>query len=94
MKNRTTAIIITIVAVLLCLCPGLGFLCFGVTDLIDSNIFDSYYYGLSDSWGIGGFCAGILFIIIAAVVIFLVLRKKKETPLPPPPTDEPIPPAI
>lgn len=98
MSNRTAAVIITIAVVLLCACPGLAFLCFGVTDFIDHYALNSYLYGLynekvSNFWGIAGICGGILFIVIAVVVSILVLRKKKEAPLPPSP-DEPLPPPI
>jgi phosphotransferase system glucose/maltose/N-acetylglucosamine-specific IIC component len=95
MSNRTTAIIITILAVLLCGCPGIAFLCFGVTDFIDYYALNSYIYGItdktaSDIWGVIGLCAGMLFIVITIVVAIVVLRKKKENL---PTTDEPIPPA-
>jgi len=97
MSNRTVAVIITIAVVLLCACPGLAFLCFGITDFIDHYALNSYIYGItnrgvSDFWGIVGICSGIIFIVIAVLVSFFVLRKKKETP--PPSSDEPLPPAI
>jgi fructose-specific phosphotransferase system IIC component len=96
MSNRTAAVIITIVVVILCGCPGLAALCWGFASVVDyaggfgifatdQNTYLSYIFG--------GICGGVVLIIIAAVVSFLVLRKKKETPLPPSP-DEPIPPAI
>lgn len=96
MSNRTTAVIITIVAVLLCGCPGLAFLCFGVTDFIDYYALNSYIYGItdktaSDIGGVVGLCAGLLFIAITIIVSVLVLRRKKDTP---PVTNEPIPPAV
>ncbi len=95
MENRTAAVIITIAAILFCGCPGLAFLCFGITDFIDYYAFNSYIYGISDRTasnigGVAGICAGILFIAIAVVVSVLVLRQKKvasptsEEPLPPP----------
>ena len=104
MNNRTAAIIITILVVFLCACPGLAFLCVGFSSLADYaagfGMFASdqdTYFGLI----FGGLCTGIVFILIAAVIIFLVLRKKKETPLPvpveplpPPNPDEPLPPTI
>jgi len=98
MSNRTTAVIITIIAVILCGCPGLAFLCFGVTDFIDHYALNSYFYGIynekvSNSWGVVGICSGILFIVIAIVVSYLVLRQKKVTP-PPSNPNEPLPPAI
>ena len=35
MQNRTAAVIITIIAILLCGCPGLAVLCFGLSSLAD-----------------------------------------------------------
>jgi phosphotransferase system glucose/maltose/N-acetylglucosamine-specific IIC component len=104
MNNRTAAVIITVIAVLCCVCPGLAALCFGSLSFVDyalgSGVFatdQSSYLGLI----FGGSCSGIFLIIIAAVIIFLVLRKKKETPpsvpvepLPPTNPDEPLPPTI
>ena len=96
MENRTAAVIITIFAILLCGCPGLAFMCFGVTDFIDYYNLNSYIYGITDRtaanlWGTLGLCGGIVFIFIAVVVSILVLRRKKIAP---PRTDEPVPPAI
>lgn len=94
MTNRPAAIIITIVAVFLCACPGLAGLCWGLASFIDyaggfgvfatdQNTYLGYIFG--------GICGGIVLIAIAAIVSFFVLRKKKETPSIP---DEPIPPAL
>jgi hypothetical protein len=94
MSNRTTAIIITVVAVLLCGCPGLALMCGGLLSLIDYGAGFGYiatdqntYYG----YIFGGLCGGIVLIAIAVIVGFLVLRKKKEVL---PSSDEPIPPAV
>jgi phosphotransferase system glucose/maltose/N-acetylglucosamine-specific IIC component len=94
MSNRTAAIIITIVAVLLCGCPGLAALCWGAASLVDYAA--GFGFFASDQatylwYIIGGLCGGILLIAIAIVVGFFVLRKKKEIP---PSFNEPIPPAI
>jgi phosphotransferase system glucose/maltose/N-acetylglucosamine-specific IIC component len=96
MSNRTAAVIITIVAILFCGCPGLAFLCFGVTNFIDYYGLNSYIYGFtdktaSDIWGAAGICGGIIFLVIAVVVSVLVLRRKRETP---PSPQEPLPPAV
>jgi len=96
MRDRTAAVIITILAILFCGCPGLAFLCFGVTDFVDYYGFNSYIYGITDKtaadvWGLAGICAGVLFIVITVVISVLVLRRKKETPTGP---QEPLPPAI
>jgi hypothetical protein len=109
MNNRTTAIIITILVVLCCGCPGLTALCWGMISLVD------YAGGLGitgfDQNGFlssifGGLCGGILLIAIVVLVAFFLLRKKKETPppgldtppfspeVPPTSPDEPLPPAI
>jgi len=96
MSNRTAAVIITIVSVILCGCPGLAGLCWGLASVVDyaggfgifatdQNTYLSYIFG--------GICGGIVLIVIAAVVSFLVLRQKKVTP-PPPNPNEPLPPAI
>ena len=80
MQNRTVAVIITILAILLCGCPGLAALCFGLSSLADYaagfGIFASdqnTYLGLI----FGGLCAGIVLILITVLVSFFVLRKKK-----------------
>jgi hypothetical protein len=100
MENRTAAVIITIVVVLLCACPGLLFLCNGLLALVE--IITNYQvqivgYGYNAPyWLTGSICVGLLGILIAAVVAYLVLRQKKATPPPPPPPapDEPLPPTI
>jgi choline-glycine betaine transporter len=96
MKNRTAAVIITIVAILFCACPGLAFLCFGFTGFFDYYAFQSYVFGITDKttadiWGITGICLGICFILFAVIVSFFVLRKNKDTSQN---SNEPIPPTI
>jgi hypothetical protein len=110
MKNRTAAIIITILVVLCCGCPGLSALCWGMISAVD-YAGGLGITGIGDQNGFlgsifGGLCGGILLIGIVVLVAFLLLRKKKDTtttiidtpPTPPevPPTspDEPLPPAI
>lgn len=99
MANRTAAVIITVIAVLICGCPGLAAFCFGLSSLVDYaggfGIFASdqnTYLSLI----FGGLCVGIILIIIAALVSFFALRQKKATPPSQPPSapEEPIPPAI
>jgi hypothetical protein len=100
MENRTAAVIITIVVVFLCACPGLLFLCNGLFALVE--ILTNYQvqiigYGYdAPYWLIGSICVGLLGILIAIVVAYLVLRQKKAAPAPPPPPapDEPLPPTI
>lgn len=96
MKDRTAAIIITIIAILFCGCPGLAFLCFGVTDFIDYYTLNSYIYGITNKSGADvagslGLCIGVILIIIAVVVSVLVLRRRNGTP---PTPNEPLPPPV
>lgn len=97
-KSKTGAIIGTIVAVLLCGCPGLIGLCLGATSLLASFIpgAEIDVFGSSDPqsamlMGVASLCGGIIFIAIPIVVGVLTLRKKPtaavvsfEDPLPPP----------
>jgi hypothetical protein len=104
MENRTAAVIITIVVVFLCACPGLLFLCNGLFALIE--IITNYNvqiigYGYNAPyWLVASLCIGLLGIIIAIIVAILVLRRPKmppqrpPSPTPPPPPEEPLPPAI
>ncbi len=104
MDKRTTGIIATVAAALLCGCPGLASLCFGAFFAVASQIpgAEIDMFGSKDparalNYGIGGVCLGIVFIIIPIVVGFLMLRKKPEATVAPPPAsppDEPVPPAI
>ena len=103
MENRTTAIILTILAVLLCGCPGLGFCIAGIFTLFGampytSTVNGSQVSGTAPTWlGFVGFCLAIILIAIPIVVGVLTLRKKKPaeagvTPISTPPS-EPLPPA-
>lgn len=96
MDQKTTGIILTVVSVLLCGCPGLGGLCFGaimaVAGLVpgaDIDIFGSSDPQSALITGVITLCVGILFIAIPVVVGYLTLRKKPEDSF-----DEVIPPAI
>ncbi len=96
MTNRTAAVIITILAILFCGCPGLAFLCFGVTDFVDYYALNSYIYGITNqnstiTTGVLGICGGVLFIAIAVVVSILVLRQRRVPPTNP---SEPVPPTM
>ncbi len=101
MDKRTTGIVATVIAVLLCGCPGLVSLCMGVLFAFASQVpgADIDMFGSKDpaqalTFGIGGVCLGIVFIIIPVVVGYLTLRKKAEAAPVPPVSDEPLPPAI
>ena len=98
MDQKTTGIILTIAAVLLCGCPGLFSLFFGglmalVSFVPNANI---DVYGSNDpqsalTFGLGALCLGVLFVAIPVVVGVLTLRRK---PTPAASSDEPLPPAI
>ncbi len=89
MDKKTTAIIVTVVAMLLCGCPGLASLCgggmFAVISFMpnaDIDIFGSSNPQDALTTGIGGVCVGIVFVVIAAVAIYLVWRRNKSDALP------------
>jgi hypothetical protein len=102
-ENRTWPIIGTILAILLCGCPGLTMCAFGVYAATGTIPDTSYSFGNSGyvpSWiGFGTLCVALIFIAIAIVVPILLLRKKKPAAeaapveVPPPPPQEPLPPA-
>lgn len=86
MDRRTTGIVATIVAVLLCGCPGLAALCFGAMFAVASQVpgAEIDVFGSGDpqralSFGIGSLCLGVVFIAIPIIVGFLTLRKQPET---------------
>ena len=99
--KKTGAIIGTVIAALLCGCPGLIGMCWGLLSAIISQIPGaSIDIGGSSNpttalmVGIGTLCGGVIFVAIPIVVGVLTLRKKKEPAaadvLPP---SEPLPPA-
>jgi hypothetical protein len=101
-ESKTGAIVGTVIAVLLCGCPGLLALCWGALSAIISFIPNANIDigGSGDpnkafGWGIASLCGGLIFIAIPVVIGILTLRKKKsKVPavevLPP---QEPLPPA-
>lgn len=103
-ENRTWAIVGTILAILLCGCPGLTMCLVGVgfatgTVPDSSNIFGDS--GMVPNWiGFALLCVSLVFIVIAVVVPILLLRKKKTAPeaattidvFPPQPPLPPLPP--
>jgi LPXTG-motif cell wall-anchored protein len=85
MDKKTVAIIVTVLACLLCACPGLTGILVGVMFAIVSMIPGANIdiMGSSDpqaalSSGIVMLVVGIVFVIIAAVVIFFAWKKKKN----------------
>lgn len=86
MDKKTTAIVVTVAAMLLCGCPGLCSLLMGGMFAVTSRIpgADIDVFGSSDpqaalNFGIGGVCVGALFVVIAAVAIFLVWRRNSTS---------------
>jgi hypothetical protein len=108
MDRKTTGIIATVVAVVLCGCPGLIGLCMGAMFAVVGGIpgAEIDMFGSNDpraamTFGLGAMCIGLLFVIIPVVVGVLTLRNKPEPatatvvpPAAPPPPDESLPPAI
>jgi hypothetical protein len=94
MRDRTLAIIFTVVVVILLGFPGLAFLCFGLADFFVFYGFNNPFdvtTGFSNTLGILGVCIGFFLIIITIIAGFFLLRKKTE--LPPMRPEEPIPPS-
>jgi hypothetical protein len=103
MDKKTTGIIATVATALLCGCPGLFGLCFGLVSAAASQIPGANIdvLGSSDpksalTMGLITLCVSIIFIAIPVVVGVVTLRKKPEGEIPPPPVtpSEPMPPAI
>jgi hypothetical protein len=97
MDNRSTGIVATLAAVVLCGLPGLISLCCGAIFALAGAFPDTTYSGgmtpkMAVGLGIGGVIIGVLFIAITVGVGYFTLRRKPElaTSFP----DEPIPPAI
>ena len=102
MNNKNTSIIATIAAVVLCGCPGLFGLCYGVTFLFAGLVPGSEIdvFGSSDptsaiTMGLGSLCVSVIFIAIPIVVWFVTRPKNPAGSLPSdvPGTNEPLPPA-
>jgi hypothetical protein len=100
MKNRTTAIVLTVLAILLCGCPGIALCLAGIFTIAGlmpytATLNGSSTSGTAPTWlGFVGLCLAIIFIAIAVVVPVLTLRKKKdEVAVEGLPPQEPLPPA-
>ena len=100
MRDRTLAVIITIVAVVLVGFPGLAFLCLGVIDFIVYYGFNVPFLGNTPVWvnvlGSIGVCLGLFLLAITIVAAYFLLRRPSDTqpPMPsaPVPPEEPEPP--
>ena len=95
--SRNTNMIATIVATVLCGCPGLFGLCFGATSLIASfvpgaeiDVFGSSDPASAQTMGFLVLCLSAIFIAMPFVIWFATRRKQT---LPPSDHNEPLPPA-
>ncbi len=100
--DKKTATIVTIVAAVLCGCPGLIGLCLGGTSALaglipgaEIDVFGSNDPSSAMIMGISILCVSLIFIAIPIVIGFVTLRKKTDganvtSPVPP---SEPLPPA-
>ena len=96
MNNKNTQLIATIAAVVLCGCPGLFGLCFGLTSVFASFVPNAQIdvFGSSDprsatAMGLVTLCVSVIFLAIP-VVIWFVTRRKEPIALA---DNEPVPPA-
>jgi len=96
MNNKNTQLIATIAAVVLCGCPGLFGLCFGLTSVFASftpgaeiDVFGSSDPQSATVMGLVTLCVSVIFIAIPIITWFATRRKEPATL----PDNEPIPPA-
>ncbi|MGC8856715.1 MAG: hypothetical protein ACP5QU_07955 [Anaerolineae bacterium] len=96
--NKNTGLIATIVTALLCGCPGLFGLCFGLISVAAGMIpgaqidfFGSNDPGSAMTMGFVSLCLAVVFIAIPVAVGVLTLRKKPQAAEAS--SEEPIPPA-
>ena len=85
MDTKTKGIVATIVAVVLCGCPGLCLCLFGATSTFasfvpgaDIDIGGSNDPAAATAMGIGALCLSVIFIAVPIAVGFFMLRKKPE----------------
>ena len=96
MNNRNTTLIATVVAIVLCGCPGLFGLCFGLTSLFASfvpgaeiDVFGSNDPQAATAMGLVTLCLGVIAIAIP-VATWFIMRRRETTHMS---DHEPIPPA-
>jgi hypothetical protein len=96
MNNKNTSLIATIAAVVLCGCPGLFGLCFGLTSLFASYVPGAQIdvFGSSDpqsatTMGLVTLCLSVIFIAVP-IVVWFVTRRPEAAGLS---DNEPFPPA-
>ena len=97
MNPRTTAIVSTAAAVLLCGCPGLFLCIFGLAGAVGAPVTTEFNgtsntAPMSTATAIGLLCAALVLILIPVAVAFFTFRRKAAPAVVVPPT-EPIPPA-
>ncbi|GEM_PF-1154954 len=96
MRDRTLAVILTIVAILLLGFPGLAFLCLGLLDFIVFYGFNAQPLGnsplLANTLGTIGVCLGFFLLVITILAAYFLLRRpvgtyptKPTAPAPPAP---------
>jgi hypothetical protein len=101
MRDRTLAVILTIVAILLLGFPGLVFLCLGLIDFIVFYGFNVPFIGNTPLWvnilGAIGVCVGFFLLLITIIAAYFLLRRPLEplpstltTPTPPAPPAPPL----
>lgn len=84
MDRKTTGILATVAAVLLCGCPGIFVCLFGALSAAGIGTWSTQLNSLDSSgsvptWlGVAFLCLGLLLIAVPMVVAFLVLPKKPE----------------
>lgn len=98
MDRRTTGIIATLVAVLLCGCPGvLGLFMGALFSVIayipgaDIDVFGGQDPQAALNFGIGALCVGFLLLLIPVIVGVVTLRRRPGVE---PPPEQPMPPTI
>lgn len=100
MENRNTAIIATLLTILLCGCPGLFSLCVGASASLaafspDSEINIQGMDGPAAAlaFGLGFLCLGLVLVVIPAAVGYFTLRNKPAARYSESDLNEPLPPA-
>jgi preprotein translocase subunit SecF len=97
MNSKNTTLIATIVAVILCGCPGLLGLCFGLTSLFASfvpgaqiDVFGSSDPQSATTMGLVTLCLSVIFIAVPIVTWFVMRRREAASVS----DNEPLPPAV
>ena len=97
MNNRNTTLIATIVAVVLCGCPGLFGLCFGLTSVFASFVPNAQIdvFGSSDpqsatAMGLVSLCLSVIALAVP-VGVWLFMRRRETAAMS---DNEPLPPAV